>query len=314
MRGGGAADGAWNTEPMSAAAPTRPCGVFAGLATLDVIHRIPAPPGTNQKTTATAQFVAAGGPAANAAVTFAALGGRAVLLTALGTGPIAETIAAELRGVGVELVDVAPDLVEAAPVSSVAVLETTGERSVIGGDAADLIVPVPEPTRVRELVGPADVVMLDGHHPALARAVLAEARAQGRPTVLDAGRWKPVMEDLVGGVSDVVASPDFRTPGAETSEETAAELRRRGAEVVVVTAGADPVRWWAGERSSQVPAVQVEAVDTLAAGDEFHGAYAHALAEGAGVEERIRAGGGGRGGAGVPGGAAGVDRGGGERL
>lgn len=32
---------------MSTAAPTRPCGVFAGLAILDVIHRIPAPPGTN---------------------------------------------------------------------------------------------------------------------------------------------------------------------------------------------------------------------------------------------------------------------------
>lgn len=32
---------------MSTAAPTRPCGVFAGLATLDVVHRIPAPPGTN---------------------------------------------------------------------------------------------------------------------------------------------------------------------------------------------------------------------------------------------------------------------------
>lgn len=275
---------------MSAAAPTRPCGVFAGLATLDVIHRIPASPGVNQKITATAQFVAAGGPAANAAVAFAALGGRAVLLTALGTGPIAETIAAELRGVGVEVVDVAPDLVDAAPVSSVAVLETTGERSVIGGDAAGLVVPAPDPAQVRELVGPADVVLLDGHHPALAQAVLAEARAHRRPTVLDAGRWKPVMEDLVGGVSDVVASADFRTPGAETSEETAAELRRRGAEVVVVTAGADPVRWWAGERSGEVSAVQVEAVDTLAAGDVFHGAYTHALAEGAGIEERIRVG------------------------
>ena len=32
---------------MSTAAPTRHCGVFAGLATLDVVHRIPAPPGTN---------------------------------------------------------------------------------------------------------------------------------------------------------------------------------------------------------------------------------------------------------------------------
>jgi len=39
----------------------RPRGVFAGLATLDVIHRIDAAPGPNQKITAHAQFVAAGG-------------------------------------------------------------------------------------------------------------------------------------------------------------------------------------------------------------------------------------------------------------
>ena len=56
-----------------------PTGVFVGLATLDVIHRITAPPAVNEKITARQQFVAAGGPATNAAVTFAALGGRADL-------------------------------------------------------------------------------------------------------------------------------------------------------------------------------------------------------------------------------------------
>lgn len=85
-----------------------PRGVFAGLATLDVIHRVDAPPGPNQKITAAAQFVAAGGPAANAAVTFAALGGHAVLVTALGQGAIAQTITAELAAQGVEVHDIAP--------------------------------------------------------------------------------------------------------------------------------------------------------------------------------------------------------------
>ena len=61
--------------PVSEKAPV---GVFVGLATLDVIHRIAKAPAVNQKVTSTAQFVAAGGPAANAAVTFAALGGDAI--------------------------------------------------------------------------------------------------------------------------------------------------------------------------------------------------------------------------------------------
>ena len=108
-----------------------PVGVFVGLATLDVIHRITKPPGTNEKITSTAQFVAAGGPAANAAVTFAALGGRAILVTALGDDPIAGLIRAELTAHGVTVVDAAAGTVRSVPVSAVAVVESTGDRSVI---------------------------------------------------------------------------------------------------------------------------------------------------------------------------------------
>lgn len=266
----------------------RPRGVFAGLATLDVIHRIDAPPGPNQKITAHAQFVAAGGPAANAAVTFAALGGRAVLLTALGQGTIAETITAELREQGVEVIDIAPMLRDVAPVSSVAVLEATGERSVIGGDATGLRAPRPDPEQVRELLTGADVVLLDGHHPELARAVRDEAQLAAVPSVLDAGRWKPIMDELIGAVTDVVASADFRTPGASTADDTAIELQSRGATTVVTTAGPDPVQCWQGGRRGEIAVPQIQAVDTLGAGDVFHGAYAYALAAGADVEERIR--------------------------
>ena len=50
--------------PVSEKAPV---GVFVGLATLDVIHRVAKAPAVNEKITSAAQFVAAGGPAANAA-------------------------------------------------------------------------------------------------------------------------------------------------------------------------------------------------------------------------------------------------------
>ncbi len=84
---------------------SRPVGVFVGLATLDVIHRVSSPPASNQKITSNAQFVAAGGPAANAAVTFAALGGTAVLVTALGDDPVAALIKAELAECDVRVID-----------------------------------------------------------------------------------------------------------------------------------------------------------------------------------------------------------------
>lgn len=266
----------------------RPRGVFAGLATLDVIHRVDAQPTANQKVTARAQFVAAGGPAANAAVTFAALGGDAVLITALGQGTIAETIAAELGGRGVDLYDIAPDLLDAAPVSSVSVTDSTGERAVIGGDAAGLAVGSPAPERVRDLLEAADIVLLDGHHPELARAVALIAEQRGLSMVLDAGRWKPIMAELIGAVTDVVASADFRTPGTTSSKDTLDDLVRRGVRNAATTLGAGPVRWASEGRGGEVPVPSIRAVDTLGAGDVFHGAYAFALATGASVEERLR--------------------------
>ncbi len=265
----------------------RPRGVFVGLATLDVIHRVDAAPGPNEKITARAQFVAAGGPAANAAVAFAALGGESSLLTALGSGPIARTIAAELAGVGVRVVDVAPESEDQAPVSSVSVIEATGERSVVGGDAARLVVPAPRAEDLTRELGEADVVLLDGHHPELARAAAHEVRRSGVPSVLDAGRWKPVMADVLPCVTDVVASADFRLPGRNTSADTGSGLAAGGAPVVVVTAGGDPVRWWSGGRCGEIEVPEVGVVDTLGAGDVFHGGYAFALAQGLGLERRI---------------------------
>lgn len=267
--------------------PEAPHGVFVGLATLDVIHRVRELPGPNEKITATAQFVAAGGPAANAAVTFAALGGAATLVTALGRGRVAETIAAELESTGVTVVDVAPDLTEIAPISSVSVIEASGDRSVVGGDAASVAVPAPAGDGLRSILADADVVLLDGHHHELSRAAAAIVAASGLPSVVDAGRWKPIMPDVIAAVSDVVASADFRVPGAQTSHETARSLIASGTPVVVTTAGGEPVRWSSGGISGETPVPAVDVADTLGAGDVFHGAYAFALATGAAIADRV---------------------------
>ncbi len=92
-----------------------PLGVFVGLATLDVIHRVTRRPGPDEKVTALRQDIAAGGPAANAAVTYAALGGRARLVTALGTDRLAGVIGDELQTHRVEVVDVDVDATRRRP-------------------------------------------------------------------------------------------------------------------------------------------------------------------------------------------------------
>ncbi|MET0698535.1 MAG: PfkB family carbohydrate kinase [Mycobacterium sp.] len=269
--------------PVSEGAPV---GVFVGLATLDVIHRIVKAPAANQKITATAQFVAAGGPAANAAVTFAGLGGDAVLVTALGIDPVAELIRADLAVYGVRVVDAAAGTTRAVPVSAVSVVESTGDRSVVSLDAVNS--DAPPPADLAGLVAAADVVLVDGHHPLIARAAVRHAATRGTTLVVDAGRWKPVMSDIVPYATDMVCSNDFRMPDSDSPESTAATLVRSGVRTVVTTHGGDPVQWWSGGRSGSVPVQPVVVVDTLGAGDAFHGAYTYfATQVGSGIAERI---------------------------
>lgn len=256
----------------------RPVGVFVGLATLDAVYRVQRPPAPDEKVTALSQELAAGGPAANAAVTFAALGGRAVLVTALGRHPLARVAADDLAEHGVTVVDAASERAGAPAVSSIYVSDSTGERSVVSVNALGSDVAPTE--ALDEAAAGAAVVLLDGYHPRLAVAAARSARTGGVRVVLDAGSWKPVLDELLPFVDVAACSADFRLPGPPRTEEVmAAALLGRGVGTVVVTHGGAPVRWW--ERDGGRGAVDVypvRVVDTLGAGDVFHGALVMAIA------------------------------------
>jgi sugar/nucleoside kinase (ribokinase family) len=257
-------------------------GVFVGLTTLDVIHHVEAAPGANEKVTARAQWIAAGGPATNAAVTFAALGGSAVLVTALGTGAAAEMVRSDLTSCGVKIVDGTEHAVDQVPISSIAVVPSTGERSVVSTDAGGIAIrAVPD---LRDLIAGADVVLVDGHHVALATAATRLAHDASIPLVLDAGRWRPVMQHLVPRAIAVICSADFRWPGTASVASSARAVAGQGVPTVIVTRGADPVLWWHEGDSGDVDPPHVPAVDTAGAGDVFHGAYCYFTATEGGTD------------------------------
>ncbi|MFD2492205.1 PfkB family carbohydrate kinase [Amycolatopsis jiangsuensis] len=242
--------------------------LLAGLCTVDVVQRVAAFPEPGEKVQSLRVDVAAGGPATNAAVTVAALGGGATLLTALGAHPLAALARADLAEHGVDLADLTPGRTAAPPVSAVVVRDGDGERTVVSRNAAtDEPLTLPGRSALFDDVG---AVLLDGHHPELALAVAREARRRGVPVVLDAGSWKPVLDELLPLVDVAACAQRFSAPGPSLSE--------RGVPVVITTAGPEPVRWSTREDSGQVPVPRVEARDTLGAGDVWHGALAFAVA------------------------------------
>ncbi len=265
-------------------------GLFVGRSTLDIVYACDRLPEADAKVDARAGYVAAGGPALNAAITFADLGGHARLCSVVGQGAFADRVRQELDDHEVELLDAAAGERDVLPASSI--LLTGASRAIVNqplpSRAGGLRGGLPDQLRATR----PDVVLSDGHLPELALPVLRWARQAAVPTVLDGGSWKPWTGELLPWIDIAIVSSRFRPPGSADVLETMAGT----VAAVAVTNGPRPIRWRMGGASGEIAPEAVQAVDTLGAGDVFHGAFCHAfarmgefagsLAEAAGVASR----------------------------
>lgn len=253
-------------------------GLFIGLTTLDLIYRAVAPPTPNQKLVASDYALAAGGPATNAAVTFAHLDNRASLLSVVGAHPMTHLIQADLQAHGVHLLDLDPQRTEAPPVSSIVVTEATGERAVISINAVKTpIAPEHIPANWLEsgLLDNVNVVLIDGHQMAIGIAIAQHAKGRNIPVVIDGGSWKPGFDALLPFVDYALCSANFQPPGCQNTTAVWDFLHQFDIPHIAITQGEHPIDYCDRGTTGNVLVPQIQPVDTLGAGDIFHGAFCH---------------------------------------
>lgn len=248
-------------------------GLFIGLITLDCIYRVAQVPASDEKIVAQDCVLAAGGPATNAAVTFAQLGHQALLLGSLGQHPLTRLIQADLAQFGVELVDLAPHALTPPPLSTILVTAATGERAVISRNAVGRQVEVPG--QGADYLAGVDIVLVDGHQMALSQALALLASQRQLPVVVDAGSWKPGFETVLPLATSAISAAKFQLPQNLGAENTLVGLSAMGIPEVATTHGGQPIRFRQGQSTGTVAVPQVAVTDTLGAGDIFHGAFCH---------------------------------------
>jgi len=251
-----------------------PKGLFVGLATVDLIYTVDAVPRRNQKISVSGQQISAGGPATKAAMTFAFLGGRAELVTAAGSHPLATVIRDDLRQHSVRLHDLASHCRTPPPISSILVHRSSGERTVVSANAAVFSKELGGSFAPQWLRG-ASVLLIDGHYMPLAIAVARAARERGVQVVLDSGSWKDGMEQLLPLVDIAICSDDYRPPGCHGIEDVFEILRAQNIRQIAITRGASPIRFLDHNKSGSIPVEKIKPVDTLGAGDIFHGVFCY---------------------------------------
>ena len=264
--------------------------ICVGHAALDRVFSVASWPAGSGKIAAHRFEESGGGMAANAAAAIARLGGEAVFWGPTGDDAIAAAIRAQFVADGVDAGCLRR--VEGCTSSHSAVLvDERGERLVVGLRGSALQAPADwlplEQTRS------AGALLADVRWPAGAQCALQAARDIGIPAILDAEIAPMDILDTLARAADHIV---FSQRGLEAccGEDVEAGLRRLlgyGARVAAVTQGEAGVLWIESAAPQEIrrcPAFPVDTVDTLAAGDVFHGAYALALAEGQRVGEAMR--------------------------
>jgi sugar/nucleoside kinase (ribokinase family) len=248
-------------------------GLFIGMVTLDLVYLSAKLPDNNQKVVADEYTVAAGGPATNAAVTFSYLGNRAKILGVVGTHPITHLIRGDLESHGVKIADLDPTTIEPPPIASIIVTQSTGDRAVISLEAPR--VQISSSQLPAELDSEVDIVLIDGHQMGVGYAIAQSAKNNNIPVVIDGGSWKPGFEKILPFVDYALCSANFYPPGCRTTEEVMAYLVAVGIPHIAITQGEKPILYLNRGESSQMLVPQISPIDTMGAGDVFHGAFCH---------------------------------------
>lgn len=246
-------------------------GLFVGLVTLDIVYLVTELPQSNQKIIALQDSMTAGGPATNAAVTFSHLGDAATLLGAIGEHPSSQLVLADLQSVAIA--DLMPNRTQAIPISSILVTESTGERAIVSRNAVQAqaaITAIP-----KDVLHGVEIVLIDGHQMAVGQVIAKQSKAQKIPVVVDGGSWKSGYEEILPYVDYAICSANFRPPHCSTFSELFNYLTALNIPHIAITNGSQPIQYFHQGIVGQIPVPKIQPVDTLGAGDIFHGAFCH---------------------------------------
>jgi sulfofructose kinase len=263
----------------------------AGIIVLDEVFRVDEFPQPDGKVQARGFFVVNGGCAANAAVAIARLGGRAALAGPMG-GPAGDDENGDrvLKALAREKVDcTACQRVDGLGTALSAIfMNARGERTIV--TYRDERIAAATPRDPERIVSTADAVLVDNRYPEFVRPICEAARRRNLPVVLDGDR--PTVEDdaLFRVASHVVFSWEClrETTGVADLGEGLLRIAGKTDAFLAVSNGPDDIVYLDRGSLRRLPVFKIAAVDTLGAGDAFHGGFALALAEGQSEVEAMR--------------------------
>jgi sugar/nucleoside kinase (ribokinase family) len=248
--------------------------LFVGLNTVDMQFFVDGFPKSNSKTKANGNEITAGGPATNAAIASALLGAKTTLITPIGKHSLSRFLMEDITNYNVEVIDPIEQINSEPIFASIITDEINGERTIFSYHPENNHEKLLEGINLQEL-DTYQIAMFDGFYPDLAIPLAKTLRKMGITTVLDGGSWKTGLSKLLPFIDIAICSNDFYLPNTKTHTEVFSELKKYGVMKIAITRGTQSILYLEGEEIQEVRVAASNVVDTLGAGDFFHGAFCY---------------------------------------
>jgi sulfofructose kinase len=275
---------------QTGAAKIPPRILCIGMPVRDLTFRVGNVPARGSKENATHFDEICGGNALNAAIGIVRLGARASLCGPMGDSRETSSrfILDKLADEGIETGHIVHMPGLATPISSI-LIDPSGERTNVTFRDPELWTVKLPPTEL--LLQDCAAILTESRCAAFCTELCAEALRRGIPVIVDADRAMPMHGGLLTASSHLIFSSEPLQETAGVSDDGEALLKIAGStgSFLAGTRGPRGTIWLNEADELEVtPAFAVQAVDTLGAGDIFHGAFALAITEKQELRQALR--------------------------
>ncbi|AXC32591.1 MULTISPECIES: ribokinase [Raoultella] len=269
--------------------------VVLGSINADHILNLESFPTPGETVTGHHYQVAFGGKGANQAVAAGRSGADIAFIACTGDDDIGERVRRQLER---DRIDVAPVRAVNAQSTGVALIFVNAEgENVIGihaGANAALSVEQVEAEKAR--IAGAQALLMQLESPLESVLAAAKIAHQHQTTVvLNPAPARHLPDELLSLIDIITPNETeaekltgIRVENDDDAAKAARVLHEKGIGIVMITLGSRGVWVSHDGQGRRVPGFKVQAVDTIAAGDTFNGAFVTALLEGTALDEAIR--------------------------
>jgi ribokinase len=270
----------------------RPILVIGSL-NMDLVTRCEHLPSEGQTVFGSDFFTAAGGKGANQAVAAARLGGNVTMAGCVGGDQFGRDLLAGLAKDGVRMDHIATT--DRPTGTALITVDAAGRNTIVVVSGANAECSPALVDRALADAGLPGVLLLQHEVPAETNAhAIRAAKAAGWFLVLNPAPARAVLPELLPMI-DIIAPNESEAAAltglaiATHADALAAAQRllRDGVGAALITLGSGGALYCDADRAVHCPAVDVQAIDTTAAGDAYLGAMAAALAEGQPLPESL---------------------------